>query len=202
VRFHHRSVLEYLAAKRLSALLKRVPIKAVKRIVFAETAQGEKVVRPSMRPVAAWLSSMHDGIFDEVLKREPEVLLDHGDPQPLSPALRAMILKAYASRYGKGKMAGPFDAACASPPLRLTRAWPDGQRPVVCRSGKPGTACLHLRTHRSRTDDGLRDNEQIAVRPELEICNQQRQTQHRKNCRYHELVESKKRVAGWWCRTC
>lgn len=106
VRFHHQSVLEYLAAKRLSTLLKRVPIKAVKRILFAETAQGEKVVRPSMRPVAAWLSSIHDGIFDEVLKREPEVLLDHGDPQSLSPALRAGILKAYAARYGKGKWRG------------------------------------------------------------------------------------------------
>lgn len=106
VRFHHRSVLEYLAAKRLFTLLKRVPIKAVKRILFAETARGEKVVRPSMRPVAAWLSSMHDGIFDEVLKREPEVLLDHGDPQSLSPALRAGILKAYAARYGKGKWRG------------------------------------------------------------------------------------------------
>jgi hypothetical protein len=107
VRFHHRSVLEYLAAKRLYALLKRsVPIKAIKRILFTETAQGEKAVRPSMRPVAAWLSAMHDGIFDEVLKREPDVLLDHGDPQSLSPALRAQILKAYAARYGKGKWRG------------------------------------------------------------------------------------------------
>lgn len=107
VRFHHRSVLEYLAAKRLRALLKRgVPIKAVKRILFTETAQGEKAVRPSMRPVAAWLAALHDGIFDEVLKREPDVLLDQGDPQSLSPALRALILKAYAARYGKGKWRG------------------------------------------------------------------------------------------------
>ncbi|MEN3353090.1 MAG: hypothetical protein V7640_1248, partial [Betaproteobacteria bacterium] len=107
LRFHHRSVLEYLAAKRLHALLKRgVPIKAVKRILFTETAQGEKAVRPSMRPVAAWLSAIHDGIFDEVLKREPDVLLDHGDPQSLSPTLRARILKAYAARYGKGKWRG------------------------------------------------------------------------------------------------
>jgi hypothetical protein len=106
VRFHHRSVLEYLAAKRLHALLKRVPIKSVKRVLFTETAQGDKAVRPSMRPVAAWLAGMHDGIFDEVLKREPDVLLDHGDPQSLNPALRARILKAYAERYGKGKWRG------------------------------------------------------------------------------------------------
>jgi hypothetical protein len=107
VRFHHRSVLEYLAAKRLEALLnRRVPVKAIKRILFTETAQGDKVVRPSMRPVAAWLSGMHAGIFDEVLAREPEVLLDHGDPQSLSPALRTTVLKTYAARYRKGGWRG------------------------------------------------------------------------------------------------
>jgi hypothetical protein len=83
-----------------------VPIKAVKRILFAETAQGDNVVRPSMRPVAAWLSSMHESIFDEVLTREPDVLLDHGDPQSLRPTLRAAVLKAYAARYGKGGWRG------------------------------------------------------------------------------------------------
>jgi hypothetical protein len=76
VRFHHRSVLEFLAAKRLDGLL-RAPLPAtmrsVKRLLFAETAQGAKVVRPSMRPVAAWLALWHDAIFDEVIAREPDV---------------------------------------------------------------------------------------------------------------------------------
>ncbi|MER8964648.1 hypothetical protein NKI25_02840 [Mesorhizobium sp. M0808] len=107
VRFHHRSVTGYLAAKRLDALLSRgVPIKAVKRLLFAETAQGDKVVRPSMRPIAAWLSIWHEGIFAEVKEREPEVLLNHGDPQSLRPSQRAEILKAYVDRYGKGGWRG------------------------------------------------------------------------------------------------
>src|SRR5207248_2691749 len=107
VRFHHRSVIEYMAAKRLDALLRRgVPIKAVKRLLFAETAQGEKVVRPSMRPVAAWLSIWHEGIFADVKEREPEVLLDHGDPQSLRPPQRADVLNAYVGRYGKGGWLG------------------------------------------------------------------------------------------------
>jgi hypothetical protein len=107
VRFHHRSVIEYLAAKRLDALVRRgVPIKAVKRLLFAETAQGDKVARPSMRPVAAWLSIWHEGLFAEVKEREPEILLNHGDPQSLRPPQRAEVLKAYLDRYGKGGWRG------------------------------------------------------------------------------------------------
>jgi hypothetical protein len=107
VRFHHRSVIEYMAAKRLDALVRRgVPIKAVKRLLFAETAQGDKVVRPSMRPVATWLSIWHEGIFAEVKEREPEILLNHGDPQSLRPPQRDEVLEAYVRRYGKGGRRG------------------------------------------------------------------------------------------------
>lgn len=107
VRFHHRSVIEFLAARRLDALLqRRVPIKAIKRILFAETIQGDKVLRPSMRPVAAWLSIWHDGIFVETMHREPEVLLNHGDPQSLRPQQRADVLKEYVKRFGKGGWRG------------------------------------------------------------------------------------------------
>lgn len=107
VRFHHRSVIEYLAAKRLDALLRRgVPIRAIKRLLFADTMQGHKVVRPSMRPVAAWLSIWHEAIFADVKEREPEVLLDHGDPQSLSAPQRAAVLRAYVDRYGKGGWRG------------------------------------------------------------------------------------------------
>ena len=103
VRFHHRSVIEFLAAKRLEALLeRRMPMKSIKRLLFAETAQGGKVVRPSMRPVAAWLSLWRDSIYEEVRSREPAVLLNHGDPQSLRTGQRIETLKAYAERYGEG----------------------------------------------------------------------------------------------------
>jgi hypothetical protein len=50
VRFHHRSVVEYLAAGRLETLLLRgISIKTIKRLLFTETAQGTRTVRPSMR---------------------------------------------------------------------------------------------------------------------------------------------------------
>ncbi len=107
VRFHHRSVVEFLAAKRLDALLARgVSIKAIKRLLFAETAQGVRTVRPSMRSVAAWLALSRDTVFDDIVAIDPAVVLDHGDPQSLPPAQRIRALDAYVSRFGGGKWRG------------------------------------------------------------------------------------------------
>ena len=107
VRFHHRSVLEFLAAKRLDALLDRgVSIKSIKRLLFVETAQGLRTVRPSMRPIAAWLALSHDTIFDDVVALDPAVVLDHGDPQSLKLGQRIRALEAYVNRYGGGGWRG------------------------------------------------------------------------------------------------
>jgi len=107
VRFHHRSVVEYLAATRLKALHARgMPFRALKRLLLTETAHGKKIVRPSLRPVAAWLSLQHEGLFKEVKDREPEVLLDFGDPESLTAHQRGQALRAYVSRYGRGGWRG------------------------------------------------------------------------------------------------
>ena len=51
VRFHHRSVAEYLAAERLRELSnRRMTFRALKRLLFAET-KGKTIVRPSRRPI-------------------------------------------------------------------------------------------------------------------------------------------------------
>ncbi|HKO70771.1 MAG TPA: hypothetical protein VJV58_07555 [Bradyrhizobium sp.] len=107
VRFHHRSVVEFLAAKRLDELLARgISIKSIKRLLFTETAQGERIVRPSMRPVAAWLALSSDTIFDDIIALDPAVVLDHGDPHSLRPAQRSRALEAYVGRYGGGGWRG------------------------------------------------------------------------------------------------
>jgi hypothetical protein len=134
VRFHHRSVPEYLAAKRLDTLLGRgVPMKTVRRILFAHTAQGTRVVKPSLRPTAAWLSLWRAEIFCEVLRCEPEVLLVQGDPQSLTPLQRCEVLKAYVHRYGTGGWRGltvpPVQAqrfACAELDPTVRMLWSDG----------------------------------------------------------------------------
>ena len=106
VRFHHRSVSEYLAAERLRVLRDRgMPYRALKRLLFAET-KGKTIVRPSKRPIAGWLALAEDGIFEMLRDNEPAVLLDEGDPQALSQLERNQALRAYVERYGQGGWRG------------------------------------------------------------------------------------------------
>lgn len=107
VRFHHRSVLEFLAADRLQTLIRAgMPGRAVKRLLFTRTAQGIDVIRPSLRPVAAWLSLDHLDVFREVCQREPENLLCLGDPASLSIEQRHMALQAFVDRNRHGTWRG------------------------------------------------------------------------------------------------
>ena len=106
VRFHHRSVAEYLAAERLRALRKRgMTYRELKRLLFAET-RGRTIVRPSRRPIVGWLALDDDGIFEMLRDHEPAVLLDEGDPGSLSPLRRNQALCAYVERYGRGGWRG------------------------------------------------------------------------------------------------
>jgi len=107
VRFHHRSVIEYLAAHHLDSLLERgMSVKAVKRLLFADTPQAIKVVKPTMRPVAAWLALSRQAVMQELREREPSILLDFGDPESLTVPQRIEALRAYVSRYGTGEWRG------------------------------------------------------------------------------------------------
>lgn len=106
VRFHHRSVAEYLAAERLITLRRQgMPFRALKRLLFAKT-KGKTIVRPSKRPVAGWLALQEDGIFELLRDNEPTVLLDEGDPESLTQTQRNQALRAYAERYGPGGWRG------------------------------------------------------------------------------------------------
>lgn len=107
VRFHHRSVVEFLAAQRLRELLGQgMPIKAVKRLLFAESSQSIKVVRPTMRPVAAWLATSKPSIFSELCIREPQVLLNHADPESLPLSQKIDALRCYVQHHGQGGWRG------------------------------------------------------------------------------------------------
>lgn len=107
VRFHHRSVVEFLAAQRLEDRMRQgMPIKAVKRLLFAEPYKSIRVVRPTMRPVAAWLAATQSSIFSEVRDRDPYVLLDHADPGSLSLSQRFQALRAYVQLYRHGGWRG------------------------------------------------------------------------------------------------
>ena len=106
VRFHHRSVQEYLAARRLRVLHETgMSTKALFRLLFAER-YGVEVVFPSMRAIAAWLALWIDAAREELIEREPEALISHGDPGSLDLAARSALLRAFVSRYGQGDWRG------------------------------------------------------------------------------------------------
>ena len=106
VRFHHRSVVEYLAAERLRALRDRgMSFRALKRLIFAQT-KGKTIVCPSKRPIAGWLALSEDRMFEMLRDNEPAVLLNEGDPEALSQKQRNQALRAYVERYGQGGWRG------------------------------------------------------------------------------------------------
>lgn len=99
VRFHHRASQEYLAAKRLLGLLREdMPLGDVYALLFGDVG-GLPVVKPSMAPVAAWLSLWNEHVRKEVLRREAKLLFRQGLPSAFSVDLRADILRAYVSDY-------------------------------------------------------------------------------------------------------
>lgn len=142
VRFHHRSVVEFLAAERLHDRLNAgMTIKAVKRLLFADTPQGQTVVRFSLRPVAAWLARRRTAIFSDLCKIEPSLLLDYGDPASLGVNQRDYVLRAYVDRYGRGSWRG-LDA----PHLQVHRFAAPGLSSIVTRLWKRGVENPEVRS--------------------------------------------------------
>ena len=106
VRFHHRSVQEYLAACHLRKLRKKgMSTRALFRLLFAER-YGVAVVFPSMRAIAAWLALWDEAVCREVITREPEALLSLGDPETLSLPVRSDLVRAFFNAYGQGGWRG------------------------------------------------------------------------------------------------
>lgn len=134
VRFHHRSASEFLAAQRLNWLChdKYMARSALFRLLFGE-CYGQQLVFPSMRAVAAWLAIGNDAVRDEVLRREPEALMDDGDPESFPISTRSCILAEYVRRYSRDEWRGvripyPQVLRFASPDLSPTvcMLWSEG----------------------------------------------------------------------------
>lgn len=105
IRFHHRATQEYLTAKWLDGLLAaNCPPSEIWQLLFVERYGVETVV-PSLRPTAAWLSLWHPNIRDEIIRREPLVLLRHGDPGSLSLDARKRLLATYAAKHQAAEIA-------------------------------------------------------------------------------------------------
>lgn len=81
VKFHHRSVREYLAAQWVARQLELgVPLLRLQGL-FAELPYDAPALIPSRRAALSWLAAIHVEVREWVVQDFPEVLLYGGDPQ-------------------------------------------------------------------------------------------------------------------------
>mgnify|MGYP003707202597 CR=1 FL=1 len=127
VRFHNRSVIEFLAAERLQVLLRKgMSTRIMKRLLFVTTPVGLSIVKPTMQPVAAWLAPHNPAICTEILQRDPSILLRHADPGSLDLAMRTEALQHYVEVYGAGGWRGQH-----VPALQIQRLASPDLAPVI-----------------------------------------------------------------------
>jgi hypothetical protein len=99
VRFHHRSVYEYLAACKIAKLLTNAnSIRKIEQLFFTER-YGQQVVIKSMRPILAWLVLFNERIRDKTKELAPEIFLQGGDPTVLPSELRSSILNEFCKKH-------------------------------------------------------------------------------------------------------
>lgn len=98
-RFHHRSTQEYLAAQRLKKIREQgLSTKDLFGQLFANVKE-EKVVIPSMEPLAAWMALWYRDIYSEVKIRAPSLMFRQGLPALLSIEYREELIRKYVEKF-------------------------------------------------------------------------------------------------------
>ena len=103
VRFHHRSVREFLTAEWLDALLRRETSRRKIEALLFRNQYGVDVVIPTMRPILPWLAILDDKVRERICQVAPEVLLEGGDPVKLPPDVRRRILRQVCEQIASGE---------------------------------------------------------------------------------------------------
>lgn len=93
VRFHHRSVREFLTAEWLAKLLTAETSRRRIEALLFQKQYGIDVVVPTMRPVLPWLAIHDQKIRDRLLQVAPDLLVEGGDPRMLPLDVRRSILR-------------------------------------------------------------------------------------------------------------
>jgi hypothetical protein len=102
VRFHHRSVREFLAAEWLTELLKRSASRREVEALLFRVQYGVEVVVPTMRPVLPWLAILDERIRERIQRVAPEILFEGGDPSALPLTTRKGILAEVCRELASG----------------------------------------------------------------------------------------------------
>lgn len=93
VRFHHRTVREYLTAEWLHELIRGAASRVKIENLFFRIQYGLQVINPSLRPVLPWLALLDERICKRVEELAPELFFEGGDPGQLPLSTRRNILR-------------------------------------------------------------------------------------------------------------
>ncbi|GES47298.1 hypothetical protein RsS62_65500 [Rhizobium dioscoreae] len=102
VRFHHRSVREYLAAEWFAKLLARETSRRSIEAMFFREQYGTLIVTPTLRPILPWLALLDGKIRDRIKQIAPEIALEGGDPSQLPITDRRQILHDVCAQVAAG----------------------------------------------------------------------------------------------------
>ncbi|GHD05171.1 hypothetical protein GCM10007320_66740 [Pseudorhodoferax aquiterrae] len=102
VRFHHRSVKEYLAAQWFLKLLGHETSRRRVEELFVREQYGLEVVVPSLRPLLPWLAVEDSRILARVRQIAPEILFEGGDPVRLPVDVRSDTLEQVCAQMANG----------------------------------------------------------------------------------------------------
>lgn len=102
IRFHHRSVREYLASQWFLQLLRNGSRRRVESLFF-RVQYGEELITPSLRPILPWIAIGDDQFRQKALRIAPEVLLEGGDPSRFPASVRSDILETLCKEMAVSK---------------------------------------------------------------------------------------------------
>lgn len=99
VRFHNREVQEMLAADWfLEQIEKGLPVISVWQLL-SEEKYGKTRIRPTLRPIAAWLAQKNSRIRTKLIEVAPEALIEYGDPGGMALPVKISVLDKFAKIY-------------------------------------------------------------------------------------------------------
>lgn len=101
VRFRHREIRELLAAEWFQHHYENGNSRHFTEGLFIREQYDKKVIPPRMRPVLPWLILFNDDLRKKVLKIDPNIAIEGGDPAHLPISVRVSILNDIVERISK-----------------------------------------------------------------------------------------------------
>ncbi|WP_223342018.1 NACHT domain-containing NTPase [Synechocystis sp. PCC 7339] len=95
----HQTYAEFLAAWYLTQ--KNIDLSKIKALFYSSADSNPKLI-PQLHETAAWLASMRNDVFEEIIRTDPDVLLQ--TDIPTDSELRASIVASLLAQYEEEKL--------------------------------------------------------------------------------------------------